>query len=171
MDTHLVVISLLQADGERFVLVDADVRGDFAERFARAWTTEPAEERVRAFQQGWADFLTDHAAVTESDARLQLSHHGLVAEEIDEKIVKARHFREWAPQSLAEWTTAVGYRNAHDQVVIRRTDQPGLVSFQRVFELRCDVCGHTYGAHGCDIHACRCPACQNGSPGILVSTP
>jgi hypothetical protein len=168
MDTHLVVISVLQADGERFVLVDADVRGDFAERFVRAWTTEPAEERVRAFQQGWADFLTDHAAVTESDARLQLSHHGLVAEEIDEKIVKARRFREWAPESRAERTTAIGYRNVRGQSVTRKTDRFGASPFQRVYVMHCAHCGHQYGANGCDTHTCRCPACQNGSPGIVV---
>ena len=169
MDTHLVVVSTLQAEGERFLVVDADLRTDFVERFARAWVTEPAEERVRAFQQGWTDFLLGRDVFTEADARLQLAHRGLAAEEIEEKIVKARRFREWAPESLAERTTAIGYSNAQRQVVIRKTNQPGLVPLQHVYELRCELCGHAYGAHGCDIHASRCPVCQNGSPGILVS--
>jgi len=168
MDTHVVVVSMLQPDGERFVVVDADLRGDFVERFAKAWVTEPAEERVRVFQQGWTDFLQGRRVFTEADARTELADRGLVTEEIEDKILKARRFREWAPESLAERTTAPGYINVHRQVVVRKTDQPATAPFQRVYVMRCGDCGHEYEVDGCDTHVRRCPACQNGSPPIPV---
>jgi hypothetical protein len=168
MDTHLVVVSMVQADGERFLLVDADLRTDFVDRFAKAWVTESAEERARVFQEGWADFLRGRPAFTEADARLQLAHRGFVADEIDEKIVKARRFREWAPGSLAERTTRIGYRSARGQTVARKTDRFGTAPLQRIYAMHCEWCGHEYGANGCDTHTCRCPACQNGSPAVPV---
>ena len=63
-------------------------------------------------------------------------------------------------------TTEPGYRNTKGQVVLRRTDQPGNDQNQKVYVLRCDDCGHEYGANGSDIWQRRCPRCDAGAPGL-----
>lgn len=69
-------------------------------------------------------------------------------------------------------TTALGYRNPNDQVVVRRTGLPGNDHLQKVYVLRCDRAGHgrgqprEYGANGSDIHLRKCPICQGGSAGL-----
>jgi hypothetical protein len=163
MDTHLVVFSTLEPAGERFFVIDFDVRAEFAEHLSKAWTMESGEERVRSFREGWAEFLHRHPAFTEADTRLRLAERGLPSDEIEQKIVKARRFREWAPQSLAERTTKIGYCNVHRQTVLRKTDRFGTAPFQRVYVLRCERCGREHDVDGCDIHLARCPNCLNGT--------
>lgn len=63
-------------------------------------------------------------------------------------------------------TTTPGYKNQNDQIVVRDTGVasesfPG----QRVYHLRCSVCGHQYGANGTDVFKRLCPNHQGGSRG------
>lgn len=47
--------------------------------------------------------------------------------------------------------------------------QPSLNEADLRLELmRCRVCGHEYGAYGCDADIRRCPQCQDGLPGLPV---
>lgn len=63
-------------------------------------------------------------------------------------------------------TTEIGYRNRNDQTVVEATGLPGTDHLQRIYALRCELCGNTYGANGSDIHERRCPHCQGGRPGL-----
>lgn len=51
-------------------------------------------------------------------------------------------------------------------MVVRRTDMPGNDHGQVVYVLRCNDCGQEYGANGSDIFFRRCPAHDNGGPGL-----
>ncbi len=50
-----------------------------------------------------------------------------------------------------ELVTALGYRNEEGQDVVARTSRTGGDPEQRVFMMRCSVCGHEYGAYGSEI--------------------
>ena len=63
-------------------------------------------------------------------------------------------------------TTKVGYANRNGQEVIRPTGNPGTDRGQYVYVLRCQACGHEYGANGSDIWLRRCPAHDRGAPGL-----
>ena len=69
-------------------------------------------------------------------------------------------------------TTAPGYRNANQQVTVRKTSIDGTDHRQKVYVLRCERPAHPvaaardYGANGSDIHIRKCPVCQNGAPGL-----
>ena len=67
---------------------------------------------------------------------------------------------------MSKGTTETGYRNRNGQVVLRRTDLPGSDHNQIIYVLRCDTCGHEYGANGSDIFQRRCPAHDEGMPGL-----
>jgi hypothetical protein len=68
--------------------------------------------------------------------------------------------------SEAGKTTRPGYRNRNGQVNLRPTGLPGNDHLQYIYVLRCDSCGHEYGANGSDIFQRKCPACQGGKPGL-----
>lgn len=63
-------------------------------------------------------------------------------------------------------TTAPGFVNPNHQEVVERTGF-GSTSFagQVIYRMRCRGCSMEYGANGCDIHARRCPGCQEGVAG------
>ncbi len=63
-------------------------------------------------------------------------------------------------------TTTIGFVNPHGQENIRATDLPGTDHLQKIYVLRCQHCGHEYGANGSDIHLRRCPECQSGATGL-----
>ena len=67
-------------------------------------------------------------------------------------------------------TTAPGYLNRNNQVVVRRTDIPGNDHLQYTYVLRCEQpsCGIEYGANGSDIFQRKCPRCQDGAPGLPI---
>ena len=65
-------------------------------------------------------------------------------------------------------TTEVGYRNRNAQIVLRKTDLPGTDHNQMVYALKCEACGHEYGANGSDIHHRRCPGHDGGAAGLRV---
>lgn len=63
-------------------------------------------------------------------------------------------------------TTTPGFVNGNHQEVIARTGRPSTTfRGQVIYELKCRKCSGRYGSNGCDIHARRCPACDNGAPG------
>jgi rubredoxin len=37
-----------------------------------------------------------------------------------------------------------------------------------VYALKCEACGHEYGANGSDIHHRRCPGHDGGAAGLRV---
>ena len=168
MNTEVILISTVDTDGEHFFLIQPPIAGDMVKVIANVPKfSSGAEAKVWA-KDRWQHYLQTQPALTETNAREALAEQGFDARAIEEKITKARRGREWASQHDIQFLTQPGYRNAHQQVVIRKTDAWGTQPFQRVFVIRCERCGHEYGANGCDTHACRCPACQNGSPGITV---
>ncbi len=63
-------------------------------------------------------------------------------------------------------TTVPGYENRNRQTVVRATGLAGNDHLQRVSELRCGDCGHSYGSNGSDNHQRKCPNCQGGAPGL-----
>ena len=65
-------------------------------------------------------------------------------------------------------TTETGFVNQHDQVVIRDTGKPGSDHLQRIYQLCCGHCGHSYGANGSDIWERKCPRCGGGRSGLDV---
>ncbi len=38
----------------------------------------------------------------------------------------------------------------------------------KVWKMRCEHCGHMYGANSCDWHIRKCPRCQGGQPGFDI---
>ena len=62
-------------------------------------------------------------------------------------------------------TTSIGYLNRNQQEVIRATSLPGTDHGQRIYVLRCSVCGHEYGDNGSGIFQRRCPKHDVGAPG------
>jgi hypothetical protein len=105
--------------------------------------------------------------VNEAEARTQLAAAGLSPRAIDEQFAAAaRKLAVMASQpTIMERITKVGYRNTDGQEVVRRTDRQR--DGQRVFVMRCSVCGHEYGSLGCDADIRRCPACQDGAPSVI----
>jgi len=67
--------------------------------------------------------------------------------------------------SANKGTTESGYINPHRQEVIHNTGKAGTDHEQRVYELRCQHCGHRYGSNGSDNYQRKCPNCQGGAPG------
>jgi hypothetical protein len=63
-------------------------------------------------------------------------------------------------------TTAPGYVNRNNQLVLRDTGQPGNDHNQRIYVLKCQNCESEYGVNGSDIFQRRCPTCQGGASGL-----
>jgi len=116
--------------------------------------------------QSMARVMSSVAWLTEPQVRTQLAQFGLSDPAIDEQLAQAaRKLAVMTSQpTVMERITKVGYRNADGQEVLRRTERER--DGQRVFVMRCTVCGHEYGAYGCDADIRRCPACQDGSPAL-----
>ena len=168
MDSRVIVVSTIEEDGERFFLMQPPQDMDLVAAMAKVPTFTSSAEAKAWARQRWEQHLHNLPALSEADARDQLAQCGCALTEVDEKIAKARRAREWNPQTSFDWLTEIGHRTAHGQTVVRKTDRFGTAPFQRVYIVCCEDCGHQYGVNGCDTHICRCPACQNGSPGIPV---
>jgi hypothetical protein len=63
-------------------------------------------------------------------------------------------------------TTEPGYTNQNGQTVVRATGKDGTDHLQKVYVLRCGICGHEYGTNGTDIFQRKCPKCAGGRPGL-----
>ncbi len=65
-------------------------------------------------------------------------------------------------------TTSPGYVNPNQQEVIRSTGLDGTDHNQKIYVLKCQLCGNEYGANGSDIHRRRCPNHDGGAPGLSL---
>jgi hypothetical protein len=68
--------------------------------------------------------------------------------------------------SESQETTKIGYVNRNGQVVIRNTGKPGTDHNQKIYQLGCSECGNVYGSNGSDIFERKCPAHDDGEPGL-----
>ena len=67
---------------------------------------------------------------------------------------------------MSKRTTEIGFINANNQEVIRKTNTKGNDHNQYVYVLKCHNCNHEYVANGSDIHIRRCPAHDGGAKGL-----
>jgi hypothetical protein len=63
-------------------------------------------------------------------------------------------------------TTQIGYKNRNNQRNLGTQEIKGTDYGQYSYKLKCLKCGNEYGSNGTDIFERKCPACQNGRPGI-----
>ena len=160
MRPDFFVVSTHVADGERFAIL----RRETMPVGAFLWSSSMEDWR-RAFDH----YLRTAARLSEEDVRAQLSEMGLSSDAADHQIRRARTIHALNEQTTWERTTRIGYRNNHGQEVISKTSLAGSLPEQKVYVLHCSDCGHEYGTNGCEVHGCRCPHCQGGSPGLPTS--
>jgi hypothetical protein len=155
-----VVLSFERPEGERFAIFRPD-----------EWlgsTDQSQWASIRDSAVVLDQFARSLELLTEDTLRARLDEIGLAGDAVTAHIVKARNIREMNKGGSWELVTALGYRNEEGQVVVARTIRTGGDPEQRVFVLRCTVCGHEYGTYGSEIpHRC-CPNCQDGPPGLPV---
>lgn len=65
----------------------------------------------------------------------------------------------------------IGAVNRNAQQVLGHQGLKGTDHGQRAYGVHCQQCGHEYGANGSDLHERKCPACQEGAPGIPYLAP
>lgn len=113
--------------------------------------------------------LLQQPPLSEADVREALLQRGFSARDIDDQLATARRKYTVMTSKPTSWEhiTRIGYRNPDGQQIVRKTDVGGPQG-QRIFVLRCTVCGHEYGAYGIDADIRRCPACQEGPSGLPV---
>ena len=163
MRRDFVVVMMPEEGDERFAILWRDRLP--LEQFARSRTIEDVREAFRRC-------LASAIPLTEAGMRGQLGQMGLPDDDIDDQIDRARSmqsgFRDASAQGDIVWEspTQIGYRNGNGQKLIRKTGRPGTLPFQRVFAMKCGTCGHEYGVNGSEAHNRRCPACQDGPPGL-----
>jgi len=145
---------------EQFVMID---RGDL---FPALEPGQPAsrEQWMDRFAQ-----LLHQPPLSESDVRDALMRRGLSAREINQQLAAARRKFDVMTSQPTSWEhiTKIGYRNRDGQEIIRKTDVGGPEG-QRIYVLRCTVCGHQYGAYGFDADIRRCPECQDGPRALPI---
>ena len=159
---HFVVLSFERPEGERFAIFRDN---DWLRAASPAQWNSPATH-VAAMDR----FVRSLELLTEESLRACLEEMGIATDAVTQHIARARNIRELNGKGGSwEIVTALGYRNEEGQVVVAKTvrtdgDDPA----QRVFVMRCDVCGCEYGTYGVEIpHRC-CPDCQDGPPGLPV---
>ena len=158
---EFVVLALESSDGERFAIFR---QGDwFGSAAPSQWASR--DKGLPAMTR----FTHSLELFTEDTIRARLEEMGLDGETVTGHIVRARRVRDMHKVgALWETVSEVGYRNEEGQVVTAPTARTDGDSGQRVFVMRCSVCGCQYGAYGSDIpHRC-CPNCQDGPPGLRV---
>lgn len=151
------VISVPARDGERFFIFRPETM------LARAF---PVVKSGKGWWEAVQQYFLGQTLLTESDLRAELARMGLDADAVAEQIQRARRQRQFNEGSSWEHITTIGFRNREGQEVVRKTDREGTSPEQRIFVLRCSVCGHEYGCDGCDIYDRLCPKCQDGPPGL-----
>ena len=165
MSVPLPDVVLLKLPGrgqeqEQFVMI---------ERSSLFPTLEPGQPASR---EQWMDRfarLLHQPPLSEADVRDALLRRGLSAREIDQQLTDARRKYDVMTSQTTSWEhiTRIGYRNPDGQEIVRKTDVGGPQG-QRIYVLRCTVCGHQYGAYGFDADIRRCPECQDGPRALPI---
>jgi hypothetical protein len=149
------VISVPAPDGERFFIIRPET------------TVHRAFPVVKSGKVVWREpvqqYFLGQTLLTERDLRAELARMGLDADAVTAQIQRARTQRQFNENSSWDHVTEIGFRNREGQEVVRKTGREGATPEQRVFVLRCSVCGHEYDCDGCDIYDRLCPNCQDGS--------
>ncbi len=148
------------AAGDEFVLIDRSelfpglIPGEAASR--EQWLTHFGR-------------LLQQPRMSEQETRTALIRRGLSGEEAEERLATARRRFDVMTSKPLTWerVTRIGYRNADGQEIVRKTDVGGPQG-QRIFVLRCTVCGHEYGTYGIDADTRCCPRCQDGPAGLPI---
>jgi hypothetical protein len=154
------VICVPMPEGERFAIIQPETL------IARTFPPRPQEHWSDAMRR----YLASNRLLTEADVRATLADMGFDEAAVSQQIQRARKQKEFNQRTSWERVTSIGYRNREGQLVIRKTEREGSAQGQRVFILHCTVCDHEYGADGCDIYDRRCPTCQDGPPGLPVTS-
>lgn len=158
--THFVVLSFERQEGERFAIFR---HGD--------WLLAASPSQWRSpmtFAEQMDRFVKSLELLTEDSLRTRLQGMGCGEDTLTGHIVRARNIRQMSKGGSWEHVTMLGYRNDDGQVVVAKTARSDTSLEQRVFVIRCSVCGHEYGTYGSEIpHRC-CPNCQDGPPGLPV---
>jgi hypothetical protein len=151
------LFDVASAKAERFVMMDR-------EELFRTLGPVSRERMMENFAQ-----LLQQPSLDEAGVREALLHRGFSIRDIDQQLAAARRKYAVMTSKPTSWEhiTRIGYRNPDGQQIVRKTDAGGPQG-QRIFVLRCTVCGHEYGAYGIDADIRRCPACQEGPAGLPV---
>ena len=163
-DTRLSDVILLKVPGterEQFVLIE---RSDLLSTLA------PGQASTREnWMEHLAGLLVRQRRLSESELREELRRRGLSARDVDDQLASARRKFAVVTSKPTSWEhiTRIGYRNPEGQEIVRKTDVGGPEG-QRIFVLRCTVCGHEYGAYGIDADIRRCPNCQDGPRALPI---
>jgi hypothetical protein len=131
-------------------------------------------DRLKAFSaSNWVAILVEHPDHLErlgnACARVSVDWNGFMETDFSRREIERRPVpahSEGAQRPSGRGTTEIGYINPRKQTVLEKTDRAGSDHRQRIYILRCEMCGAQYGANGSDIFQRRCPSCQNGAPGL-----
>lgn len=158
--THFVVLSFDRPEGERFAIFR---QSEWLRASSPAQWGSPTTH-IEAMEQ----FVRSLDLLTEETLRSRLEEMGIAGEAVTRHIAKARNIRQMNSEGGSwEIVTALGHRNEDGQVVVAKTERTdGDDPSQRVFTMRCSVCGHEYGTYGAEIPHRLCPKCQDGPPGL-----
>jgi hypothetical protein len=61
-----------------------------------------------------------------------------------------------------------GNLNRNQQLLVAQTAWQGSESRHYIWVMQCMPCGHMYGADASEFFQRKCPACQDGPPGLVV---
>jgi hypothetical protein len=157
---EVVLLKLPRREPEQFVMIDRQ------EMFPTLPKGQPAsrEQWMEHFAQ-----LLQQPPLREPAIREALLARGLSTREIDDLLAAARRKYEVMTSQPTSWEhiTRIGYRNPDGQEIVRKTDVGGPQG-QRIFVLRCTVCGHEYAEYGFDADIRRCPRCQDGPRALPI---
>jgi hypothetical protein len=154
----VILLKLPEGDQEQFVMIDRD-----------ELLPGPGQNAGEQWMERFGQLLQQAPTLSEAGVREALLARGLSARDIDECLATARRKYEVMTSKPTTWEriTRIGYRNPEGQQIVRKTDAGGPEG-QRIYVLRCTVCGHRYGAYGIDADIRRCPACQDGPRGLPI---
>jgi hypothetical protein len=125
-------------EGERYVIIATDTL------IGQTFPPRPGEPWWDAMRR----FFNEQELLTEHDLRAKLAAIGIAEDEATERIQQARKRSSLNAQFSWDHATSIGFRNREGQVVVRKTGRDGQTPGQRVFIIRCTVCGHEYGCDG-----------------------
>ena len=156
----IVLLKLPGREPEQFVMIDR------SELFPMLAPGEPAS---REHWMAHFERLLQQPPLSEAALRDALLRRGFSAKEIDSQLTTARRKYAVMTSQPTSWEhiTRIGYRNPDGQEIVRKTNVGGPEG-QRIYVLRCTVCGHQYGAYGFDADIRRCPVCQDGPRALPI---